>query len=509
MSEGSLKDRVNGGMLAKNAVLSLIGQAAPIVVALFSIPVLIQGLGTDRFGVLSIVWMIIGYFSLFDFGVGRALTQLVAKKLGDEDHTGLVPLVWTASILLFVFGLVGTALMELLAPWLVKDVLKLPTQLLIETKESIAYLAISIPIVISATALRGVLEAYQRFDLVNIVRIPMGVLTFLGPVAILPFSHRLQDVVLVLLVIRLLLWILNFYLCIKVMPNLLKEFKFDKTAVKPLITFGGWMTVSNVVAPLMNYMDRFIIGYLLTVSAVAYYTTSYDMVTKLFIIPMAILSVLFPAFSLYYKKNPEKVFNYYYKGLIWNFATLFPIILLIIFFAKPGLELWVGQEFALKSYRVLEILSIGVALNGLSNVSFAFITGIGRPDVAGKINFSELALYILMIWFLTQTYGMEGAAIAWTLRIFVDFVVMHIVSLRFLEGNKKKLHQLILWMAPSFISLVILILHINPILNIVLVLLNLVYFVYIFWFKLLEENEKNMIKRKIGRLLIARPMDQK
>ena len=72
----------NGGLLAKNTVFSLIGYAIPILVAIFSIPTLINALGVDGFGILSIAWMITGYFSLLDFGVGRALTKLISEKLG-------------------------------------------------------------------------------------------------------------------------------------------------------------------------------------------------------------------------------------------------------------------------------------------------------------------------------------------------------------------------------------------------------------------------------------------
>ncbi|MGC1616486.1 MAG: hypothetical protein WA736_17540, partial [Candidatus Acidiferrum sp.] len=77
----------SGRLLARNTVWNLIGNGAPLIVAVFSIPILIHGLGKDRFGVLTLAWALIGYAGLFDMGLGRALTQLVAKKLGSgESH---------------------------------------------------------------------------------------------------------------------------------------------------------------------------------------------------------------------------------------------------------------------------------------------------------------------------------------------------------------------------------------------------------------------------------------
>ncbi|MEW5961224.1 MAG: oligosaccharide flippase family protein, partial [Chloroflexota bacterium] len=108
----------SGGLLARNTLYNLIGQGAPMLVALFAIPLLINGLGTERFGVLTLAWMVIGYFSLFDLGLGRALTKMVAEKLGAGREQEIPALVWTALFLMVLLGLVGTLVVSLLSPWL-------------------------------------------------------------------------------------------------------------------------------------------------------------------------------------------------------------------------------------------------------------------------------------------------------------------------------------------------------------------------------------------------------
>ena len=65
--------------LARNAVWNLLSLVAPMLVALGAIPALIRTLGADRFGILTLAWMLIGYCSLFDLGLGRALTKLVSE----------------------------------------------------------------------------------------------------------------------------------------------------------------------------------------------------------------------------------------------------------------------------------------------------------------------------------------------------------------------------------------------------------------------------------------------
>ena len=79
---GRLKRITSGSVLARNALINLLGQVAPLPVAILTFPLIIEGMGTDRFGILSLAWVVIGYFSLLDFGLGRALTTLVAEKIG-------------------------------------------------------------------------------------------------------------------------------------------------------------------------------------------------------------------------------------------------------------------------------------------------------------------------------------------------------------------------------------------------------------------------------------------
>src|ERR1700689_3952604 len=98
---------LHGRLLARNVVWNLIGSGAPVLVAVFSIPILIRGLGKDRFGLLALAWALIGYASVFDLGIGRALTQLVAKKLGSNEPEDLSSLAWTSLLLMTLLGVIG------------------------------------------------------------------------------------------------------------------------------------------------------------------------------------------------------------------------------------------------------------------------------------------------------------------------------------------------------------------------------------------------------------------
>src|SRR5258708_16077863 len=148
-SPGDNLHLMHGRLLARNVIWNLIGNGAPMLVAVFCIPLLIRGLGKDRFGVLALAWALIGYASLFDLGLGRALTQLVAKKLGAGEEREIPSLAWTSLLLMLLLGLAGAAIVALASPWLADRGLNVPAALQGETLQSFRLLGLSMPFVIT------------------------------------------------------------------------------------------------------------------------------------------------------------------------------------------------------------------------------------------------------------------------------------------------------------------------------------------------------------------------
>ena len=484
-------DRLTSGhLLARNTFWNLVGNGAPILVAIVCIPLLIKGLGTERFGVLTLTWAVIGYAGLFDLGLGRALTQLVAKKLGrGEDHE--VPtLVWTSLLLMLALGGVGAVVVVSLTPLLVVRVLHVPGALQAETLNSFRLLGLSIPLVISTAGLRGFLEALQRFSLINALRIPTGIFTFVGPLLVLPFSKSLTQIVAVLVAGRLFSWLAHLIFCLRVAPALKQHIAWDRAAVVPLLKYGGWMTVSNVVSPLMVTLDRFLIGALLSVAAVAYYATPYEVVTKFWLIPGALMGVMFPAFSTSFVRDRSRTARLYGQSVKYVLLVLFPMILLVVVMAQDGLKLWLGAEFAQNSTHVLRWLAVGVFINSIAQVPFALLQGVGKPDLTAKLHLIELPFYIVVLWWLTKAHGIEGAAIAWTARVAFDSLVLFVLAKQFVPIRIPFSSQTILLAVLALVTLALATVPQGLMLKGVFLLLTILSFSFCAWFLVLSPEER-------------------
>ena len=128
--------------------------------------------------------------------------------------------------------------------------------------------------------------------------------------------------------------------------------------------------------------------------------------------------------------NDEKILTLFLRSLKFQIAILFPIILTIIVFAREGMTVWLGETFAHKSTLVLQILAIGVFVNSLSNVPFALLQALGRPDLTAKFHLLELPVYGVMAFVLVRELGITGAALAWTLRVTLDGILLFGAALR-------------------------------------------------------------------------------
>jgi O-antigen/teichoic acid export membrane protein len=282
-------------LIARNAPLVILGEAVPLAAAVVAMPLLLAGLGVDRLGVLSLAWVVIGYFSLFDLGIGRATTQLIAARVGAGRHDEVQTLVRTALVLLLVLGCAGGAVLAALASWLVAHVLQVPPGLVDETRTTMLLLALVVPLVVVGSGLRGVLEAERRFAAVAALRAALGLISFLAPLAILPLVPTLPAVVLVLAAGRVLLLAVMLVLCRGTVTWHVR--RPDREAARELLRFGGWLTVTNAVGPVLVFLDRFVVGAVVSVGAVAFYSTPLEVVQRAGIVPIAIGTVLFPALA--------------------------------------------------------------------------------------------------------------------------------------------------------------------------------------------------------------------
>jgi O-antigen/teichoic acid export membrane protein len=414
--------------VALNAVWNVGGTMSSVVVGLVALPVLLHALGAAKLGIFTLALGLIGFSGLFDLGLGRALTQSVSSMLGQgRPPEAVAAIVAQVLRLLAIFGLVWLIILWLLAPEIVEQLFSLRGDLADETIFGLRAVALSIPFALVGTGAMGSLEGLQRFRELSTWRSALSVLQFGSPTLVALWRPDVGLVIAALAVNR----ILTVSIWLRVLRQALpfqSDRRYAPEDLRHLLRFGGWLSISNVIAPLMAYADRFYLASMYPPASVALYTVSYDSLFRFTAIPYAAFGAMFPALSQA-QSRPDGSLQMVRLGLILLVAFTLPPLLVATILSKPLLSLWLGQSFAIATLPIFQILIVGVFLNCTAHIPYALLQAHGRSDLTAKLHLFELPIFIFLLIWGVSTWGVVGVALATTLRIALDTIALYVSSI--------------------------------------------------------------------------------
>ncbi|AOX21066.1 transporter [Kozakia baliensis] len=427
---GPTGGEVASKQLITNAFWNIAGRIAPVFVAIVTTPRLIHLLGLSRWGIFTIVLSLIGTFGIFDLGLGRALSRAVATKGAEERmDQETCDLVLTGVSVLTGVGVVAALVSAACCNLWVDHGLKIPVELHREVLLSFFVFCATAPLVMINAAIWGVLTGRQAYRETNLINIPISVMYYLGPLLMLYVWDSLIGVMFVLAGCRLWMTIAYIRFVYRLIPEL-KHAQLRPRLLKPLMQYGGWLTVSNIIYPLLGYLDRFIISNLIPVARIGFYTTPSDAVSRFNMFTGSVNASAFTAISASYARNVTRTCELYKTSVVAVSFILLPLCLGASLFSYDILALWIDRGFSEQSGLVMKILCIGVFISGVDSITATFLEGIGRPDIGTKISIGELVIYLPVLYWGVSRYGVVGASAIWTLRFGFDYIVRAVMCLR-------------------------------------------------------------------------------
>jgi O-antigen/teichoic acid export membrane protein len=432
---------LSGRALVKGVLWNFGGHVLPLAVGILTIPKLLMALGAEQFGVLSLAWALVGYFSVFDLGVGAAVVKLVAQRLGAGQYEQVLPIVGTATIAMSALGMIAGIALLVGAPTLTA-VLNVSEPHKAAATSAFQLLGLSIPLVMITAVMQGAIAALQRFDLNNKIRVPLGIWSFVGPLLAALGGYGVEGAAAALLLGRFFAAAISVAVCWKLGVFSVSSLKLDRAILGELFTFGKWVAISNVLSPLMSYFDRFAISAIVSPGVVVYYTVPYDLVNRLLVLPNAVLGVIFPALTTSLAASDGRTDRMLIGSTAAILVITFGLVLPLVSLANPLLTVWLGAEFAERSHLVMQVLCLGLLWNAVAHPLVASLHAANRPAWVAALHLCELPLFFLGLWLLTESLGVVGAAIAWTLRVMIDAVVLMVMSSRVYRTSKREVAAL-------------------------------------------------------------------
>lgn len=406
-------------MIWRNSFFNLLGLGIPLLLSLGTIGWLSRILSIEEFGIFLISFSLLGYASIFDMGLTRAVIRFISLNNRDFHEDRLV--MGTSTIAVFLLG-VFISIVLYFTSSLVVDFLKVSSSNFLEVENSFKILSfIIIPTLISMVWF-SFLEGRQEFLKLNIYKTISGIIIALGPLFGGLFDSTLSGVMIGFLYARLLSCFIAF------LPNYfvfkLKIFCFKIETLDKMIKFGGWITLSNLISSVMVYTDRFILSNILGANQVALYAAPSEVITRMGIVPGAIARVIFPLFTSSNqdsKENSKKV----YGGMV---IIMLVVITPIFLFSELLLGFWLGENYAIEGSVLLRILLIGFFFNSLAQIPFSRIQALGKSKLTAYIHIFEVLPYLLILYLFANNFGLVGVAIAWTTRVILDYLIIEYFS---------------------------------------------------------------------------------
>ena len=433
--------------LSRHTTYNLIGALVPLMLSLVTVPAYLHLVGVERYGVLQIAWLLLGYFGLFDLGLGRATSFRIAAQ-HNASADARAETFWSALVVNIAMGFMGGAVLWFCAQYAFVDHARVSALIRSEMLAAIPFLAVSVPIATATGVLTGALQGREKFLETNSISVTSTVMFQLLPLGIalfwLPYLPALLAAALSARLVGLSILMRRCWLELVVGAPI----RISSEAMTSLLRYGGWVTLTAIFGPMLVMADRFAMGAMLGMVAVAVYSIPYNLASRIAVMPAALTNALFPKLS---SAAPAEARAMGDAATTLMLALISPPVLIAILAAEPFLKLWVGAQMGASAAPVARILILAFWFNALALVSFTRLQARGRPDIVTKVLLLQIPPYWLALYFGMTRFGLLGCALACLLRMVMDFGLQSWMS----DGAKMRIAPVARYGALLLVTVII------------------------------------------------------
>lgn len=397
------------GML-KNSLANFLGAAIPAVANLIAVPLLVHNLGVEDYGLLTLVLALVGYFALLDINATQGSVRFIAEydAAGRSEQANEV-ISFSLTIYLII-GSTGLILIWLSAPAMIDHLFAIP-----EAREGTALVTLRLAgIAFLFSQLQAYLvtipQAMQQYRISAATEALFGTAAPLLSALVCVLGYGIEMVVLARLVLSVLNVLILWLLVHRLRPDL-TFVRATKETAGTLISFSTYSFMARIAAVSHAHMDRLILGMLLGMAHITYYSIPMTLCNRLFGMTYRLGSVIYPAISrLKTRGSLDQVQGMYLTTSRYLTAVNGYLVLIMFVYGKELLRLWVGPEFVREGYPVLVVATTAMMIDSLSNLPSLMNDAIGHPRVTGYFAIARAVTGVGLLTAGTVVAGIIGTA---------------------------------------------------------------------------------------------------
>ncbi|NRP53633.1 MULTISPECIES: lipopolysaccharide biosynthesis protein [unclassified Marinobacterium] len=413
-----------------NLIASYANQIYSSLIGILILPVYIDYMGAEAYGLIGFFTMLTAWFTLLDMGLTPTVMRESARFRGGSCCSENYALLVRSFSLLFlcvaccIFVGVWFSSSTLAQNWL--NVATLPL-------DDVAFCIVVMGAIIALRWLgglfRGVINGAEKIVLLSFLNSGFATLRFVVVLPVIMFISADPVTYFSFQLIAAVLEFLVLFLCANsIMPKADgRAWYVGRLSFQPIkasIKFSLSIAFTSIVWVLVTQTDKLVLSNLMSLGDYGYYSLAVLAASGILVLSGPIASVLMPRLANLEAKGDHEGFIAMYRGAT-QFAAIVSGVLtfLIFFFADELLWVWTGNpDVVANSADILRIYGLG---NGVLVVAaFPYYMQFAKGDVKMHLygNMLFLAVLLPLVIWATKEYGAMGAAWVWFVSNFVLFL---------------------------------------------------------------------------------------
>lgn len=396
-----------------NVLWNWVGSVSTIGAGILLQPYIVRKLGDERYGMWALVFSTLDYLRLFDLGLRASVVNLAARCRARQDFERLNAVLSTAAV---YFGLLSVSIMAFSVPFsrVFPSLFNVSERFRDDAVRLALIVGISVAIGLFCSMFTGVLEAFQRFDLVNRAYTTALFIRMMGSVLLLYLGYGLVEMGLLALACQIGERFWNFRSVRQIIPQLdLRLSRASRTTLREMTgySFSSFL-VSNAIL-ISNQSPLVLIGYFLSPRSVAFFSLPYrlvmyigDVIPRVGTVTAAKVAELDEQGHTGHLQSLTVLINRY------CYTLFMPVAVFLLLYGRELLTRFLPASFVQNSAGVLPIVTILVALTiaGMFN-TVATLVGQAKHREYAWVGVVEVAVYVASLAWAIPRHGVIGAAV--------------------------------------------------------------------------------------------------
>jgi len=410
------------------------------------IPLYIDYLGMEAWGLVGFMAMMQAWMTLLDMGLTSTVNREMALfQAGEHSAQSIRDLLRSLELIMGGIAIGVAVLVWLAAPFIARHWLN-ATQLSPASLETaVGLIGLVLASRMAEQIYRGAIQGLQRQDWLNGMQSLLATIRAIGAIGVLAWidssieAYFLWQGCISLLTIAILVRQTYAWL-----PLGVRQARFAVASLDRIRHFAGGMAATSLLALLLTQVDKLLLSTLVPLEEFGYYTLAASIAGILGLLVAPVGTAVLPHLvGLVAKSDQEELVTTYHATSQWLSVLLIPTALVLAAFAEPLLFAWsANQELARRSASLLSLLSLGTLLNSWMQVPYMAQLAYGWTGLAVRVNMLAVCGIVPAILWFVPRYGVIAAAWAW-LALNVGYIVIAIQLMhrKILAGEQRRWYR--------------------------------------------------------------------